>query len=152
MVREMCNMAYAEGTESSNEAVACCGTLIVEGCHKESMMRLARILLSIFSGVALAAMLVPPAAAAESGPYLPAPMRANEWSRLPTPQRVVALTFDAGANADGLLSILSTLSAQGVPATFFLTGRWVQSYPAQAAQIAATRGTPSAITRLPIPT
>jgi peptidoglycan/xylan/chitin deacetylase (PgdA/CDA1 family) len=64
-------------------------------------------------------------------------MTGSEWSRLPTAQRVVALTFDAGANADGLPSILATLSAQGVPATFFLTGQWVRSFPAQAAQIAA---------------
>jgi peptidoglycan/xylan/chitin deacetylase (PgdA/CDA1 family) len=87
--------------------------------------------------VALSAMLAGPAAAVESGPYLPAPLTNSEWNRLPTTQKVVALTFDAGANADGLPSILSTLSAQGVPATFFLTGQWAQSFPAQAAQIAA---------------
>jgi peptidoglycan/xylan/chitin deacetylase (PgdA/CDA1 family) len=50
---------------------------------------------------------------------------------------VVALTFDAGANADGVPSILSTLAEYEVPGTFFLTGRWVEVYPEYAAQIGA---------------
>jgi peptidoglycan/xylan/chitin deacetylase (PgdA/CDA1 family) len=48
---------------------------------------------------------------------------------IPTKQKIVALTFDAGANADGLSSIRSTLSAQKVPATFFLTGSWAAGRP-----------------------
>lgn len=44
----------------------------------------------------------------------------------------MALTFDAGANAAGLPSILATLAHENVPATFFLTGAWVATYPAQA--------------------
>jgi peptidoglycan/xylan/chitin deacetylase (PgdA/CDA1 family) len=60
-----------------------------------------------------------------------------QWFHLPTSRKVVALTFDAGANADGVPSILSTLSAKGVPATFFLTGRWVETYPRYAAHIGA---------------
>ena len=58
------------------------------------------------------------------------------WTRIPTTARLVALTFDAGANADGLASILDTLQTTGVPATFFLTGAFVQAYPAQSATIA----------------
>jgi peptidoglycan/xylan/chitin deacetylase (PgdA/CDA1 family) len=50
---------------------------------------------------------------------------------------VVALTFDAGGNDAGVDSILATLSAQHVPATFFLTGRWSEVYPRQSARIAA---------------
>jgi peptidoglycan/xylan/chitin deacetylase (PgdA/CDA1 family) len=49
----------------------------------------------------------------------------------------VALTFDAGANADGVASILATLQRDHVPATFFLTGNFVRAYPAAAKQIAA---------------
>jgi peptidoglycan/xylan/chitin deacetylase (PgdA/CDA1 family) len=64
-------------------------------------------------------------------------MVGSEWTRLPTTQKVVALTFDAGANADALPSILTALSAQALPATFFLTGQWVRSFPAQAGQIGA---------------
>lgn len=51
---------------------------------------------------------------------------------IPTRRHVVALTFDAGANDAGLSSILATLRRTGTPATFFLTGDWVSSYPAQA--------------------
>jgi peptidoglycan/xylan/chitin deacetylase (PgdA/CDA1 family) len=50
---------------------------------------------------------------------------------------VVALTFDAGANAAGLPSILATLTDQGVHATFFLTGRWAAANPAGVAAIRA---------------
>jgi peptidoglycan/xylan/chitin deacetylase (PgdA/CDA1 family) len=56
---------------------------------------------------------------------------------LPTSRSVVALTFDAGANADGVASITGTLQAEGVPATFFLTGRWVQAYPDLARSLGA---------------
>ncbi len=47
----------------------------------------------------------------------------------------MALTFDAGANADGLPSILATLAAKAVPASFFLTGNWASAFPAQARQV-----------------
>jgi peptidoglycan/xylan/chitin deacetylase (PgdA/CDA1 family) len=50
---------------------------------------------------------------------------------------VVALTFDAGANADAVSSILATLRRYGVPATFFLTGNFVRDFPASARAIAA---------------
>ena len=50
---------------------------------------------------------------------------------------MVALTFDAGGNDAGVASILATLGARGVPATFFLTGRWTEIYPQQARRIAA---------------
>lgn len=68
---------------------------------------------------------------------LPAALRGTEWEHLPTARRVVALTFDAGANADAVDAILAVLAAQHVPATFFLTGQWVQRYPAQARRIAS---------------
>jgi peptidoglycan/xylan/chitin deacetylase (PgdA/CDA1 family) len=58
-----------------------------------------------------------------------------QWYRLPTPSKVVALTFDAGANAEGIPSILRTLTQYQVPGTFFLTGKWVEAYPEYAAQI-----------------
>ena len=72
-------------------------------------------------------------------PYrLPARLRGVEWTCLPTKRRLVALTFDAGSNADGLPSILATLHDQGVThATFFLTGNWVDSYPVLARRVAA---------------
>ncbi len=59
------------------------------------------------------------------------------WNQIPTAARVVALTFDAGANADGVPTILGALAASRVPASFFLTGAFAQQFPAQARQIAA---------------
>jgi peptidoglycan/xylan/chitin deacetylase (PgdA/CDA1 family) len=63
-------------------------------------------------------------------PPLPSPsLLGVDWPRIPTNAPVVALTFDAGANADAVPSILQTLKAKNVPATFFLTGQWVRSFP-----------------------
>ena len=68
---------------------------------------------------------------------IPASLVGAEWTTVPGAARVVALTFDAGANGDGIPSILQTLTQHGVPATFFLTGRWVTAYPTYATQIGA---------------
>jgi peptidoglycan/xylan/chitin deacetylase (PgdA/CDA1 family) len=57
--------------------------------------------------------------------------------RLPTSRHVVALTFDAGADNAGAPKILSALARTGVPATFFMTGRWAELYPQWARRIAA---------------
>lgn len=75
-----------------------------------------------------------PTTAAPAG--LPAWLAGKVWSTIPTTSRVVALTFDAGANADGLPSILSTLQRTGVPGTFFVTGNFARMYPALCAQVA----------------
>jgi peptidoglycan/xylan/chitin deacetylase (PgdA/CDA1 family) len=72
-----------------------------------------------------------------AAPALPSWLAGHDLTVLPTGRKVVALTFDAGANADGIPSILSALQASGVPATFFLTGEWVQRYPGEARQIGA---------------
>ena len=61
----------------------------------------------------------------------------KDWTVIPTTRRVVALTFDAGANADAVPAILATLRRDGVPATFFLTGNFVRDFPAAARSIAA---------------
>ena len=66
---------------------------------------------------------------------LPPAVVAGELVRLQTQQHVVALTFDGGGNADGAKSILSVLRRKDVPATFFLTGHFVRSYPALARAI-----------------
>ncbi len=49
----------------------------------------------------------------------PAGLGGRVWNTIPTQAKVVALTFDAGADAAGVASILSTLSKQHVPASFF---------------------------------
>jgi peptidoglycan/xylan/chitin deacetylase (PgdA/CDA1 family) len=76
-----------------------------------------------------------PSAASTARPVIGA-LAGKDWTYIPTTQRVVALTFDAGANADAVPSILRTLARTHIPATFFLTGDFVRDYPAAARQIA----------------
>ena len=90
---------------------------------------------------------VPPATATQSRPQarLPrAPSAAAQRvlfgeipDRLPTSRRVVALTFDAGADDAGAPRILAALARTGTTATFFMTGRWAQLFPHWAERIAA---------------
>jgi peptidoglycan/xylan/chitin deacetylase (PgdA/CDA1 family) len=61
----------------------------------------------------------------------------HEWSRLPTNQRVVALTFDCGSNDAGVKRIMAALRARHAAATFFLAGKWAEAYRGQARAIAA---------------
>jgi peptidoglycan/xylan/chitin deacetylase (PgdA/CDA1 family) len=63
-------------------------------------------------------------------------LKGRVLQQIPTSAHEVALTFDGGANADGLPSILETLRAQSVPASFFLTGAFSQSFPSLARQVA----------------
>jgi len=67
----------------------------------------------------------------------PANLSGQDVERIPTSRRIVALTFDAGANADGLPAILGALVEARAPATFFLTKDFVTTYPGSARQIAA---------------
>ena len=66
---------------------------------------------------------------------LPAWLAGPSVTRLPTNRHVVALTFDGGSGAQGATAILHTLRTAGVPATFFLTGQFVRTYPALTAAI-----------------
>jgi peptidoglycan/xylan/chitin deacetylase (PgdA/CDA1 family) len=80
----------------------------------------------------------PPAPSRTPGtPGVPAALRGRDVEAIPTSDRVVALTFDAGGNADGLPAILGALAARGVHATFFLTGGWAERYPAAVRSIVA---------------
>jgi peptidoglycan/xylan/chitin deacetylase (PgdA/CDA1 family) len=60
----------------------------------------------------------------------------RDWTAIPTTAKVVALTFDAGGNAQGLTAIRTVLERKNVPATFFLTGNWVRAFPARANEVA----------------
>jgi peptidoglycan/xylan/chitin deacetylase (PgdA/CDA1 family) len=62
-------------------------------------------------------------------PGVPAGLLGKDIEVIPASQPVVALTFDAGANADGVPSILNTLAATGIKATFFLTGDFAANFP-----------------------
>jgi peptidoglycan/xylan/chitin deacetylase (PgdA/CDA1 family)/sugar lactone lactonase YvrE len=50
-------------------------------------------------------------------------------ARIATSKRLVALTFDDGPSAAYTQGVLNVLARYGVHATFFLVGRWVQTYP-----------------------
>lgn len=73
----------------------------------------------------------PPAA-----PFPPS-LRGQDLTVVPGAGRIVALTFDAGANSAALPKILSALAAKGVPGTFFLTGQWAATNPRGVEQIVA---------------
>jgi peptidoglycan/xylan/chitin deacetylase (PgdA/CDA1 family) len=68
---------------------------------------------------------------------LPSGLAGQDVEVIPTSERVVALTFDAGANADGLASILSCLADEDVQGTFFVTGQWAAAHPDGVAAIVA---------------
>jgi peptidoglycan/xylan/chitin deacetylase (PgdA/CDA1 family) len=77
------------------------------------------------------------AASATTQPVPPG-LGGRNWTVIPATPKVVALTFDAGANADAVPSILKTLSSTRTPATFFLTGNFVRDFPAASKAIAAS--------------
>ncbi|WP_240689884.1 polysaccharide deacetylase family protein [Arthrobacter sp. PAMC25564] len=77
----------------------------------------------------------PEAPAPEPAAPFPAALASRDIEVIPGAGPVVALTFDAGANAAGLPSILQTLSGAGVRGTFFLTGSWAAANPAGVASI-----------------
>jgi peptidoglycan/xylan/chitin deacetylase (PgdA/CDA1 family) len=77
-----------------------------------------------------------PAASAATQPVPPG-LGGRNWTAIPANPKVVALTFDAGANADAVPSILATLNRYHVRATFFLTGNFVRNFPAASKAIAA---------------
>jgi peptidoglycan/xylan/chitin deacetylase (PgdA/CDA1 family) len=72
-----------------------------------------------------------------SNSLLPSGLGGRDWNLIPTHDNVVALTFDAGANADGVTSILDTLRQNNVVATFFLTGNFAEQFKAQSQAIAS---------------
>ncbi len=63
------------------------------------------------------------------GAYL-APGYLTTVYKLGTTRKVVALTFDAGADTGYAREILDTLKSRGVKATFGITGKWAEANPA----------------------
>lgn len=61
----------------------------------------------------------------------------RDLEAVPTSAKVAVLTFDGGASNTGVASILSTLAAKQVNATFFLTGDFTRQHPGSTASIAA---------------
>jgi peptidoglycan/xylan/chitin deacetylase (PgdA/CDA1 family) len=62
--------------------------------------------------------------------WFPPSLDGRELERLATRKKEIALTFDGGDNAAAAGSILRTLRTRRVPATFFLTGRFAERFPA----------------------
>jgi peptidoglycan/xylan/chitin deacetylase (PgdA/CDA1 family) len=60
---------------------------------------------------------------------LPSALAGRVIQRIPTSQRVAALTFDCGGGAQGVASILATLAREHVTATFFLSGDFIRLHP-----------------------
>lgn len=79
----------------------------------------------------------PPPKPPATTPAIPSRLLGQDIERIPTQRKIVALTFDAGANPDGLPSILATLRREKVPATFFLTGEFARAYPQQSRTVVA---------------
>lgn len=59
----------------------------------------------------------------------------TEYALLPGSARRIALTFDAAYDPEPLADILRALSDAGVHSTFFLTGEFVEDFPAAVRQI-----------------
>lgn len=53
----------------------------------------------------------------------------TEIERGPRGRSQIALTFDAGADADCFADLITALSNAGVKSTFFITGKWAQANP-----------------------
>lgn len=71
-------------------------------------------------------------------PPFPEPLLGQDITSITGAGKQIALTFDGGANAAGLQSILSTLEREHVRATFFLTGTRAAANPDGVARIVAS--------------
>ncbi|PBC75373.1 peptidoglycan/xylan/chitin deacetylase (PgdA/CDA1 family) [Streptomyces sp. TLI_235] len=67
----------------------------------------------------------------------------EEIRRIPTDDPVVALTFNAAWNDDGIDAVLDELRSRDTPATFFLTGQFAEANPEAAEALAAEHGVAS---------
>jgi peptidoglycan/xylan/chitin deacetylase (PgdA/CDA1 family) len=56
--------------------------------------------------------------------------------RLPTDERVIALTFDAGSDLGNTGLVLDTLAAKGVRASFGITGEFAEAHPDEVRRMA----------------
>ncbi len=66
--------------------------------------------------------------------------KGKDISRIKTDRKVIALTFDGGANADGVEDILGILEKENIKGTFFLTGKFIEKYPFETKMIILSGG------------
>ncbi|GHF70246.1 deacetylase [Streptomyces mashuensis] len=67
----------------------------------------------------------------------PSALDGSENRTFRTDRRIVALTFNAAWNTDGIGTVLAVLRERHTPATFFLTGDFAERHPAAARSLAA---------------
>ncbi|MFD9339088.1 polysaccharide deacetylase family protein [Streptomyces sp. NPDC060028] len=79
-------------------------------------------------------------AAPVAGPRPPAAWFGDEIRRIPTTQKVMALTFNAAWDEAGIDAVLTELRTRGLAATFFPTGRFADAHPSAVRAMAAAHG------------
>ena len=72
---------------------------------------------------------VPPTPPAQAVPLPPEGSPALVIRKGDASRKIVAFSFDAGADAGFAAQILDTLAANGIHASFGMTGRWAERYP-----------------------
>ena len=107
-----------------------------------SFFALSALLFAVDAGDPVDAEIPSPEPAAPAVPNTPVPPEAHfAIAGVTTREPVVALTFDACATrkqANGFdRKIFDILAKDQIPATFYLTGRWVEKHPSAAKVIAA---------------
>ncbi|MDJ0466399.1 polysaccharide deacetylase family protein [Streptomyces sp. H27-C3] len=107
-------------------------------------MRVATLLSALATGAALLTAAAAPATGdprpAHAATAAPAPVEKLYGSAiraLPGQAKVVALTFNAAWDVEGLATVLKVLREQKAPATFFLTGHFAERHPEAVRTIAA---------------
>lgn len=66
--------------------------------------------------------------------------REKDVERVQVDEKIFALTFDGGGDARGAEKILDLLSKNKIPATFFLTGHFMETFPKIVAAIQSSGG------------
>ncbi len=66
--------------------------------------------------------------------------KGKEVSSIKTDKKIVALTFDAGGNADGVDKILEILEKENIKGSFFLTGNFISKFPEKTEKIIKNGG------------
>ena len=79
----------------------------------------------------------PSAVAVPTGCPVPSALAGRDVESIGTDRKVIALTFDGGANADGVDRILAVIDREKVPVTFFVTGDFATKFPEQTRKLAA---------------
>ena len=81
--------------------------------------------------------ILPPTTVRPPATTPPSPGASTLVWRLPTSQKVVAITFDAGSDLGYTDQVLDTLAAYGVQVSFGITGAWAVAHPDAVRRMAA---------------